>query len=442
MISRLKRHINQPESIAPLITFRVLFGLMMVVSIVRFILNGWVDELYIKPSYHFTYYGFEWVMPMGSSGMWVIFSLMLLAAFGIMFGAFYRTAAIIFFLTFTYVELIDKTNYLNHYYFVSLVSLLLIVVPANRIFSIDARRGAVSTRAKVPAWCINIFKLQLGIVYCYAGLAKLTPEWLFEAMPLRIWLPAHTNLPLIGTLLDDAWVAYTFSWAGASFDLFIVLFLLKSGTRPWAYLILVVFHVTTWILFPIGMFPFIMIGATIIFFSPDFHERILKILQKDLDFSRAHQPVETSSFLIAALSLCFVIQLLMPFRYLAYPGNLFWTEQGYRFSWRVMLMEKAGAVVYHVKDKSTGRVFDVMPSDYLTANQVKMMATQPDMTLQFAHYLQEQCRAKNMNNIEVRAEAFVTLNGSGSRLFIDPEVNLLEKRDDFRHKDWILPFSL
>jgi len=38
----------------------------------------------------------------------------------------------------------------------------------------------------------------------------------------------------------------------------------------------------------------------------------------------------------------FVIQIFFPWRYLLYPGELFWTEQGYRFSWRVMLMEKAG----------------------------------------------------------------------------------------------------
>jgi hypothetical protein len=283
----------------------------------------------------------------------------------------------------------------------------------------------------------------LGIVYCYAGLAKLTPEWLFEAMPLRIWLPAHTDLPLIGTLLDDVWVAYAFSWAGAAFDLFIVFFLMNTTSRVWAYLTLIVFHITTWILFPIGMFPFIMIVATIVFFSPDFHERALTFFNKNLDFSiRSYNTVKTSRVLISFLIFCFLIQLFLPLRHLAYPGNLFWTEQGYRFSWRVMLMEKAGSVVYHVKDKSTGRNFDIMPSDYLTANQVKMLSTQPDMIVQFAHYLQYQCRAKNMTDIEIRAEAYVTLNGSGSRLFIDPEVNLLEKEDGFGHKDWILPFIL
>lgn len=440
MFSQLKKHSVQPTGIAPLITFRILFGFMMVVSIVRFMFNGWVEELYVKPAYYFTYFGFEWVKPLGSWGMWWIFSVMLLAAIGIMFGAFYRLSAILFFITFTYVELIDKTNYLNHYYFVSLVSFLLILVPADRIFSVDAWRKGIQHHTQVPAWCIHIFKLQLGIVYFYAGLAKLNSDWLLNAQPLRMWLPAHTDIPVIGFLMDDLWVAYAFSWAGAVYDLLIVFFLLNNRTRLWAYSTVIAFHGMTWILFPIGMFPFIMILSTLIFFSGEFHEKALKLLNKNLIFSSTeNQGIPSPSMALSLLlALFFFIQLVLPWRFLAYPGNLLWTEQGYRFSWRVMLMEKAGTVVYHVKDKSTGRVFDVMPSDYLSPNQVKMMSTQPDMMLQFAHYLRDQCLAANMSDVEVRAEAYVTLNGSGSQLFIDPTINLLEKRDSFKHKDWIL----
>ena len=33
------------------------------------------------------------------------------------------------------------------------------------------------------------------------------------------------------------------------------------------------------------------------------------------------------------------IQFLLPLRHLLYPGNVNWTEEGFRFAWRVMLVE-------------------------------------------------------------------------------------------------------
>jgi hypothetical protein len=88
------------------------------------------------------------------------------------------------------------------------------------------------------------------------------------------------------------------------------------------------------------------------------------------------------SFLVVYVS----FQLLFPWRYMLYPGNLFWTEEGYRFSWRVMLMEKAGTATFYVKDRKSGREGIVINSEFLNRHQEKQMAFQPDMMLQFAHY--------------------------------------------------------
>lgn len=172
MDNLLNKFILKDHSIAPLVTFRVLFGFIMIVGFIRFAANGWIQELYIEPDYFFTYTWFDWVKPWGSLGMYVMFALMFLGALGIMLGWFYRFTSVLFFLLFTYVELIDKTNYLNHYYFVSLIAFLLIWVPANKNFSLDVRRGAIMPVTHVSAWCINIFKWQLLLVYFFAGLAK------------------------------------------------------------------------------------------------------------------------------------------------------------------------------------------------------------------------------------------------------------------------------
>jgi hypothetical protein len=138
--------------------------------------------------------------------------------------------------------------------------------------------------------------------------------------------------------------------------------------------------------------------------------------------------------------LYFVIQVLVPFRFLLYPGKLYWTEEGYRFSWRVMLIEKGGTVFFHVKDPITQHKAEVVNAQYLTTLQENMMATQPDMILQYAHFLAGEYRQKGIENPIVTAESYVTLNGSGSRLYIDSTVNLATERETLGHKRWILPF--
>ena len=438
--------------IAPLAVLRVAFGGIMLISVVRFLLKGWVYAFYIKPKFHFTFYGFDWVKPLGATGMYVLFAILIIAAIMVTIGLFYRAAITAFFFCFTYVELIDKTTYLNHYYFISIMAFLMIWVPANRYFSADAWRNPNMLATHVPAWVINIFKLQLLLVYFFAGVSKLNYDWLISAMPLRIWLPASSHLPIIGGLLTQLWVAYAFSWFGALFDLFIGFLLLKAETRKVAYLLVIIFHLATAFLFKIGMFPYIMIAVTIIFFSADTHLRIIAFLRRVFFLPKPLQKRKQSlsSYQLSALKLklvygilvlYFTIQLLLPFRFLLYPGKLYWTEEGYRFSWRVMLMEKAGTAFFHIKDPATGKRSEIVNSQYLTSFQETQMSTQPDMILQFAHFLAQQYRDKGINNPIVTVESYVTLNGSGSRLYIDSTVNLANEQETFGAKKWILPFN-
>ena len=96
-------------------------------------------------------------------------------------------------------------------------------------------------RGKIPVWSINLLKLQLGIVYFFAGIAKLNYDWLIKAMPLKLWLPAHTSKPIIGFLFKNTAVAYVFSWFGALYDLLIPFLLLSKKTRSLAYVAVIVF---------------------------------------------------------------------------------------------------------------------------------------------------------------------------------------------------------
>ncbi|MGK7394886.1 MAG: HTTM domain-containing protein [Candidatus Cyclobacteriaceae bacterium M3_2C_046] len=452
MKHKIKAYLQKSHSAAPLAVFRMLFGGIMLFSILRFAVRGWIYQLYIEPDFYFTYWGFDWVKPMGPNGMYLLFILMGLAAIGITLGLYYRISASLFFVLFTYVELIDKSNYLNHYYFVSIIAFLIIWLPANAFFSLDLIRKPDLKQKTVPLWTVDVLKLQLTLVYFYAGMAKINTAWLLEAMPLKIWLPPHSHLPVIGSLFESKITAYIFSWSGAAYDLAVPFLLWLKKTRNYAYGAVIIFHLLTWWLFPIGMFPIIMILSTTIFFSARYHQKFIHFLQKAGKFIGIH--IKTTSiippkkrnlkfrygFLVILFTLHFIIQVLVPWRFLLYPGNVFWTEQGYRFSWRVMLMEKAGYTIFQVEDPEKGTMTEVMASDYLTPWQEKMMATQPDMILQFAHYLKDIYQQKGIKYPKIYARAYVSLNGEGSRNMVDSTVDLTRQPYDLRHRHWVIPY--
>jgi len=456
----LKYNFKEQTNAAPLAVFRLFFGLMMFASIVRFWANGWIETLYLEPKFHFSYYGLSFIKPIGNY-TYLLFIICGLSALFVAFGYKYRMAIIIFFLSFGYIEFMDKTTYLNHYYFISVISFVLIFLPASAVFSVDNLR----TKKKylnIPKWTIDIIKVLLGVVYFYAGLAKLNSDWLFRAMPLKIWLPSKYDLPLIGnTLMQQDWFHFAMAWSGMLYDLSIPFLLLYKRTRVFAFVIVVFFHVFTRILFPIGMFPFIMIVSTLIFFEASFHQKIIDFIKKYIlnvssnDLKRQkrvskkpliiHQNYTFSStkrkIALPILSVFVVIQLLLPFRSLLYPGELFWTEEGYRFSWRVMLMEKAGFTNFRVVNTKTGSSFMVDNKDFLTPFQEKQMSYQPDFILEYAHYLGNHFKSQGHKNIAIFADSYVALNGRLSTRYVNPKVDLYQQKENFKHKDWIVPFS-
>ena len=206
-----KVYLNKTEKTAPLAVFRVFFGLLMFVSIVRFWSYGWINEFYIQPKFFFSYYGFEFVKPLGN-WTYLLFVICAISSLLVCIGYQYRISIIALFLSFTYIELMDKTTYLNHYYFISLLSFLLIFLPLNRQFSLDAfLKPKQYLRSQVPRWTIDSIKLLIAIVYVYAALAKLNSDWLFEVQPLKIWLTNKYDFPVIGKYFHLPWVHYFFS---------------------------------------------------------------------------------------------------------------------------------------------------------------------------------------------------------------------------------------
>ena len=443
----MREYFKSTKAAEPLAVFRIGFGLMMLYSIVRFYFMGWIEKVYILPGFHFKYYGFEWVPKIGEY-TYLLFFICAISSIMITIGYRYRLAIVSFFICFTYIELLEKTVYLNHYYFISILSFLLIFLPLNAIFSVD---NLIKKEKKplVKSWTIDCLKFLLAIVYIYAGIAKINHDWLIEAMPLKLWLTSKYDLPIIGEyFLQEVWVHYLMSWGGMIYDLTIPFLLLIKKTRNFAFFMVIFFHVFTRILFPIGVFPYVMIISSLIFFDEKFHQNIIKHMKKIISSiylnTEKLKIVYTNStynkFSFTVVLIFFIIQLFMPIRHMLYPGNIMWHEQGYRFSWRVMLMEKIGYTTFKIEQEN-GKYFYVNNEDHLTSYQEKQMSFQPDFILEYAHYLGHYYNKKGYENIKVFADSYVSLNGRKSQRYIDNNINLLNINDSFKNKTWILPLK-
>ncbi len=470
--ARLARAAAWPADLAWLAAFRALFGLTMCVSMLRFLAYGWVDEFFVKPRFHFTYWGFGWVGPLPPALMHGAFWALAALALAVAAGACFRLAAPLLALGLAYVQLLDVATYLNHYYLAFLLAALLALSPAHRLWSVDARFRLARPARAAPAFWLYLFRFQVGVVYFYAGLAKAHGDWLVHAQPLRIWLGSKTDLPLVGALFRLPHAPLALSWAGFLFDAGVAWLLLARRTRPFAYGALLAFHAATRALFPIGMFPVIMSLAALVFFPPSWPRAFARraaafarpgpapaapalavsavaapavsaVAAPAVSAVAAPAPAAAAAapgrLALALAGAYCVAQLALPLRFLAYGGDVRWHEQGMRFSWRVMVREKNGSVTFLVREPGSGRVWHVAPREYLTRLQEREMAGQPDLILQLAHHIRDDFARRGRGAVEVRVDALASLNGRRLAPLVDPGVDLAAVRDGLAPAPWITP---
>lgn len=453
LLNRISAGLFKPVDIASLVFLRIAFGGVMLWEVWRYFENNWIYRYYIRPTVYMTYFGFGWVKPWPGQGMYWHFVALGVLSVCIMIGFYYRVATALFFLGFTYVFLLDQTRYLNHFYMISLVSFLLIFVPAHRAFSLDARLRPTLQSDTAPAWSLWIIQAQLAIVYFFGGIAKLNSDWL-RGEPMRGWLAARMDFPVIGAYFKEEWMVYQFVFGGLLLDLLIVPLLLWKRTRVYAFVAAAAFHLLNARLFTIGIFPWFMLLATLLFFPPDLPRRLIR----KMGFVRAARyrlpkknSKETSQViaslsprqkaLVAVLAVYFAIQIFMPLRHFLYPGDVNWTEEGHNFSWHMKLRDKEGRASFTITDPASGQEWKVNLRKYLTSRQRGKVVTRPDMILQFSHYLAEEKRREGFENVEVRVRAMTSLNRRERQLLIDPTVDLAKQPRNLLPARWIMPLT-
>ncbi len=454
LLSRLCAALFTPVDISFLVFFRIVFGGILLWEVTRYFTHGWIARYYIEPALNFTYYGFSWVKPWSGSGMYIHFFVLGLAAACVMVGFLYRIATPVLFLAFSYFFLLDQTRYLNHFYLVLLISFLMCFLPAERAFSVDALLRKRIRSAVVPAWTLWALRAQVGIPYFYGGLAKLNSDWIRGGEPMRIWLRPLTRTPVFGHVFAADWLVYSFVIGGLMLDLLVVPLLLWRRTRLFAFVAAVLFNLINAVIFEIGIFPWLMLGALLIFFSPDLLRRFARAFMSPGEaFPDAeptptglnHQPalslLASQKFDAALLISYFAFQLIFPLRHYLYPGDVNWTEEGHNFSWHMKLRTKGGEAVFTVTHPQSGQTWTIKPEDYLESHQLTKVITKPDLILQFSHYLAEEKRREGYDNVEVRTRAMVSLNGRQPQLLIDPNVDLAKEQVGLRPAPWIMPLT-
>lgn len=441
----------RPIDHAWLVALRLLIGLLVFISAARTLFHGWAERFFISPDFMFSYHGLAWLPRPPAEVTMAMFVTLAISGLLVAAGALYRVAILTAFLLFTYLELLDVTNYLNHYYLLSLLTLLMCFLPAHKDLSVDALRSRKVADATVYAWQHGLMRFQLAVVYFWAGMAKFGSDWLLHAQPLEIWLRARQETPLIGPLLSLPHSAHLMSWAGFLFDTTIWLFLLWPRTRKPAYIVLVVFHLSTGLLFNIGMFPWIMTCAATCFFAASWPRRLplsSHLLRPSsprpsrLD-GIATAPPPRRHLVCSLLVVYCLLQALFPARHWLYPGSVLWNEEGMRWSWKVMVREKNGAITYRVTLPGKSREILVPPTRYLTDHQSREMSGQPDLIWQLGRHIGHdvaQRYAALPDQVEVRVDAWVSLNGRAPARLIDPDADLMRVEESpWRSTPWILP---
>src|SRR5688572_30536471 len=90
----LHRALMAPACASSAAAFRIAFGLLMFIAVVRFFAHGWIHDYFLEPRHFFPYLGFEWVRPWPGLGMYVHFAAMGVLALCIAAGLYYRASVL------------------------------------------------------------------------------------------------------------------------------------------------------------------------------------------------------------------------------------------------------------------------------------------------------------------------------------------------------------
>ncbi|WP_396602424.1 HTTM domain-containing protein [Algibacter sp. R77976] len=429
----LFKHIDNSS----LVIFRIIFGLLCFLESVGAIFTGWIKRTLIDPDFTFNFIGFEFLQPLPGNGMYYYYAIMGVFGLLIMVGYKYRFSMFAFAIMWSATYLMQKSSYNNHYYLLMLLSSIMVFLPAHKYASVDAKLNPEIKSYSMPQWCRWVIILQLFIVYTYASIAKLYPDWL-DTTVIEYMMKGKKDYILVGDFLQQKWLHYILAYGGILFDGLIIPLLLFKPTRKYAFMASIFFHLFNSVIFQIGIFPYLSLAFSLFFFPS---EKIQMLFLKNKPYYTLHDVVipKLRTPLIIVFLIYFVIQIGLPLRHHFIGDNVLWTEEGHRLSWRMMLRVKSGQTSFWVKDHATEKRTKVNLNNYLSTKQKRSVRTKPDVMWQFAQRLKQKYK-EDGQDVSIYVKSKVSINGKPYKTFINPDIDIANVEwNTFKHSNWILP---
>lgn len=424
----------KPIDNAPLIIFRIFFGILLAIESFGAIATGWVKRVFITPQFTFSHIGFEWLQPLPGNGMYYYFVVMGICGLMIMLGFRYRLSLSLFAILWFSAYLMQKSSYNNHYYLLVLICLMMLFLPANRYASIDVKLNPRIQSLAMSQWCSWVMIGQIFIMYFFAAFAKFYPDWLDGTFP-RLLFQGHefeSLQPLLGHRLFHLFIAYS----GIAFDFLIIPLFLYRKTRTIAFFAALFFHIFNAIFLQIGIFPFFALSFIVFCYPPDFIRKLF--FKKKPELQLTNSSYRSKNFLIWFFIPYFIIQLFLPIRHWFIPHDVLWTEEGHRLSWRMMLRSRYGDTQFRIIDKETNTLVPYNYREKLTPKQQSFVAANPDGIWQMAQIIKKEFEVKDQD-VAIYVDSKLSINGRPFQVFIDPTIDFATaKWNYFSHDDWII----
>lgn len=426
-----------PIDNAPLIVFRIFFGLLIAAESFGAIMTGWVRRILVEPKFTFSHIGLEWLQPLPGNGMYFYFAAMGCLGLAIALGYKYRWAMIGFTVLWGGVYFMQKSAYNNHYYLLLLISFLMIFQPAEKYASLDAKYKPSIKTNWMPKWCSDIMIFQMFLVYTFATIAKFYPDWLDGRFTGNLF--KYNQYADIFPFFKEHWFHLFLAYSGIVFDGLIIPALLWKRTRTIAFIAAAFFHLFNAVTLEIGIFPFFALSFIVFFYPP---EAIGKVFFKNRVLDQSNKkPFTWNIYVKYLLIIYFIFQILLPLRHWLIKGDVLWTDEGHRLSWRMMLRQRSGDLQYKIIDKKTNTEIAYDYTQMISKKQYRFVTSHPDGIWQMAQYIKKDL-AKRGKDVEIYARSYMTINHNMQMPFIDPKVNLAEaKWNYFWHNDWILLYD-
>ena len=444
----LKEKLFKPVDAITAEVFTRMFGVIILLQVFSFQKFDFINKGILEPKLLFKYDFFEWVKPLPANAMQTIPLLLIISAVLIIINKLRKVGMVIFLLTFSYLFVLEQSYYNNHFYLLILIGIALLFYNPQK----DANAGI----SYIPYWLLFLLQFHIAQVYFYGGLVKLNPDWLIHMEPMKTLLAQSAKSAIIPSINNSTFALYVLTYGGVLFDLCIAFLLWNPRTFKIALIACAVFNMFNYLLFnfgsggDIGIFPFFMIGACVLFANPAFLRQKINdwfpSKQKGNAKNKKQHFVpdfnKTRNIMLPCLIIYCSFHLLFPFRHLLFAGNTSWTGKASKFAWRMKAHAKKADVRFYYALAPTDSLKLVQAGMVVNTMQIQHLYEDPNTILQLANFLGNDLKKSGYPNPVIKASINVRMNGREPQPLVDSTLNLLTlKHNKWGSEDWVLPLD-